>query len=732
MTEQDGDEASHATAGQDGDEATAGQDAKEMTTQYRHSHHDSQLEREGYEWNGYKWVRQDYSFTEGHVYEKELEEGDIGEPEEGVIEEPEGGVVEERIVEEGVVEEAIGEHSFQAIGEESAISGEQGATNGAATDDEAKEDDAEELDLPIETPHFEEESDPLGDGSEFCGFSDDDGERVAQETLDRIPLLDPHHSITSLTVVALPDLKSLQLKKELKARGLATSGKKSQLLNRLQQAMESPEELNQDMVRIQAGEFDSDREELSEDIGIIMARKMKKKPEVEERRKKVWELLEAGMSIKDISQQMGLNESTVQKIQKLQTGGKSAKFKFMRQQISSLLDAKVETKEICRIVACQPRLVYKVVQMKKKGVSIELKHKGADRRIRTEEFLENIWSLRCSDPSMNMNKMAKVIGVSKNTVWRAIREDLCLFSYKHRKTQLVPKRARPKRVRRGKMILDWRAKNPDTVVIWTDEKSWDVDSTKNQQNNRYLAYCVEEVPEKHCTQKPASAMMLGIISSDGKTMPPLWIDRNAKVDSPVYIELLKKVRKWLDETYGNHTPWVFMQDGAPSHTSQETQMWLKENFGADRFWPESMWPPYSCDLNPLDFNIWGFVESHACANAHPSVSALQKSVDKYWKELLTEDHIKKTCNAAWNRITRMIQAKGNTFEPKLKKKKVVSSCSGPPTSATSDSTSNSTTSDPPTDTPAESTSRESESGPTASSAPAPIPRPPSSQTAPTT
>ena len=163
--------------------------------------------------------------------------------------------------------------------------------------------------------------------------------------------------------------------------------------------------------------------------------------------------------------------------------------------------------------------------------------------------------------------------------------------------------------------------------------------------------------------------MLGVMASDGKVMPPLWIDRGSKVDSSVYIEQLKKVKKWLDDTYGDHTPWVFMQDGAPSHTSQLTQDWLKKNFGDDKFWPWDMWPPASPDCNPLDFNAWGYVESKACAGAHSSIGALQKSVDKYWMELLTEEHVKKTCDSAWRRIRIMIQAKGRTFELEMKKKK---------------------------------------------------------------
>ena len=100
--------------------------------------------------------------------------------------------------------------------------------------------------------------------------------------------------------------------------------------------------------------------------------------------------------------------------------------------------------------------------------------------------------------------------------------------------------------------------------------------------------------------------------------------------------------------------------------SEETQTWLKENYGEHRFWNESMWPPYSPDLNPMDYFVWGYVESKACKNPHSSVSSLQKSVNHWWSELLTEDMVKKACSVAWDRVNRMIEARGCTFEPKKK------------------------------------------------------------------
>ncbi|GFX89011.1 uncharacterized protein TNCV_2853111 [Trichonephila clavipes] len=55
----------------------------------------------------------------------------------------------------------------------------------------------------------------------------------------------------------------------------------------------------------------------------------------------------------------------------------------------------------------------------------------------------------------------------------------------------------------------------------------------------------------------------------------------------------------------------FQQDGATCHTARATIDLLKDTFG-DRlisgFGPVN-WPPRSCDLTPLDYFLWGYVNS---------------------------------------------------------------------------------------------------------------------------
>jgi len=54
----------------------------------------------------------------------------------------------------------------------------------------------------------------------------------------------------------------------------------------------------------------------------------------------------------------------------------------------------------------------------------------------------------------------------------------------------------------------------------------------------------------------------------------------------------------------------YQDDGAPSHFSQVVRQYLNHNF--PNRWigrgGTKNWPPRSPDLNPLDYNVWGYME----------------------------------------------------------------------------------------------------------------------------
>ena len=82
-------------------------------------------------------------------------------------------------------------------------------------------------------------------------------------------------------------------------------------------------------------------------------------------------------------------------------------------------------------------------------------------------------------------------------------------------------------------------------------------------------------------------MVFGLVASDGKTIPPLFVRQGLKITAEVYREeILTKVMDWLEENYG--PAWsrkvVLQQDGATPHTANSTQDFLRQRFGEDGFW----------------------------------------------------------------------------------------------------------------------------------------------------
>ena len=83
-------------------------------------------------------------------------------------------------------------------------------------------------------------------------------------------------------------------------------------------------------------------------------------------------------------------------------------------------------------------------------------------------------------------------------------------------------------------------------------------------------------------------MVFAAISTDGHKSPIIFVEANTKINSDIYMKILKnKIYPWVLSTYGKE-PFVFQQDGAPSYTARKTQEWLTVNFPG--FWDKSIWP----------------------------------------------------------------------------------------------------------------------------------------------
>ena len=84
------------------------------------------------------------------------------------------------------------------------------------------------------------------------------------------------------------------------------------------------------------------------------------------------------------------------------------------------------------------------------------------------------------------------------------------------------------------------------------------------------------VPRVMKTKFPATVMVFGVVSSKGHSMPSHIFEVGLKVNTKVYLDVLKSVViPWCNQVAGGR-PWVWQQDSAPAHKSKETQAWLQK------------------------------------------------------------------------------------------------------------------------------------------------------------
>ena len=97
-------------------------------------------------------------------------------------------------------------------------------------------------------------------------------------------------------------------------------------------------------------------------------------------------------------------------------------------------------------------------------------------------------------------------------------------------------------------------------LILSTDPSYD---NRSATNNR-------DVPRVMKTKFPAMVMVFGVISSEGHIMPPHIFKVGLKVNTKVYLDVLRSVViLWCNQVAGGR-PWVWQQDSAPAHKSKET------------------------------------------------------------------------------------------------------------------------------------------------------------------
>ena len=146
----------------------------------------------------------------------------------------------------------------------------------------------------------------------------------------------------------------------------------------------------------------------------------------------------------------------------------------------------------------------------------------------------------------------------------------------------------------------------------------------------WIATNNRDVPRVMKTKFPATVMVFGVVLSEGHIMPAHIFEVGLKVNTKVYLNVLKSVViPWCNWVAGGR-PWGWQQDLTPAHKSKETQAWLQKE--CYDFVPFSHWPHSSPDLNPLDYIIWSYVENITNMTSHNTKASLIAAIRRVFVE----------------------------------------------------------------------------------------------------
>ena len=152
------------------------------------------------------------------------------------------------------------------------------------------------------------------------------------------------------------------------------------------------------------------------------------------------------------------------------------------------------------------------------------------------------------------------------------------------------------------MFNEWDRRCTAVQLMLSTDPSYDNRIiTRHLKMKIWIATNNWDVPRVMKTKFPATVMVFGVVSNDGHILPPRIFEIGLKVNTKVYLDVLKNVViPWCNQVTGDK-PWVWKQDSAPAHKSKETQAWLQNE--CNDCVPFYHWPHPPPNMNPLDYVV---------------------------------------------------------------------------------------------------------------------------------
>lgn len=285
----------------------------------------------------------------------------------------------------------------------------------------------------------------------------------------------------------------------------------------------------------------------------------------------------------------------------------------------------------------------------------------------TDEKIEEVRVMFQNSPTKSMRKGAQQAGISRRSLGRILTDELNMFPYKIQFHQPISPKAIESRVEFANHIVALvDGGNIDVNRVWfTDEAHFDLQGYVNKQNFRHWGSENPHITEVRPLHPQRVTAWCGI--SGDVIAGPYWF--NQTVNAERYMSMLKDGFFPFAESKQAVSSFYYQQDGARSHWTRNVFNLLQDKFqdriiglDSNQFTGGGIdWPPYSPDLNPCDYFLWGYLKDRVYINKPKSLDELKENIRREIRNI-PQDTLKNVTANFVMRLRHVIAVEGGHFE----------------------------------------------------------------------